>query len=189
MHSHSDAFMRACLEQPADATARLVFADWLEETGEPHSAAWAHFIRLKIEADRYTPDSHERRALDHRAEMQSPQIRARLTISAKLFVGYPKSLLQLLPAPNVTVRLARFELPLSVVESVPESIVRENLIFPLDRQGNTLLSAAINPRDVGLSQTLGFILNKQVVLVHAEGEDLQEAIDRHYGQTEMEMLC
>ena len=33
-HPDADAFMRAILRDPADVTTRLVFADWLEETGE-----------------------------------------------------------------------------------------------------------------------------------------------------------
>src|SRR6266542_6112212 len=110
-HPDADAFIRSYLEHPTDATSRLVFADGLEETGEPHNTAWAHFIRRRIEADRHPPDSRERRELDREADSYAPRIRANLTIPAALFVGYPKSLLQLLPAPNITVRLADFAVP------------------------------------------------------------------------------
>src|SRR5947207_2177705 len=34
----ADAFLTAILERPDDATARLVFADWLDEHGEPDLA-------------------------------------------------------------------------------------------------------------------------------------------------------
>lgn len=41
------AFISTILDNPADDTARLVFADWLEEHGEPERA---EFIRCQIEA-------------------------------------------------------------------------------------------------------------------------------------------
>ena len=180
-HPDADAFIRSYLAQPADVTTRVVFADWLDETGEPHNAAWAHFIRLKAEADRHDPDSRERRELDRQAVTFAPDIRARLTISARRFVGYRKSLLKLLPSPNFTVRLADFEVTIAVLELVPESVARENFVLPIDLNGNTLLTAATDARDTDLAQKLEFILNKDVMLLRAEREDLREAINRGFG--------
>jgi uncharacterized protein (TIGR02996 family) len=187
-HPDADAFMRSYLEQPTDATARLVFADWLEETGEAHNTAWAHYIRLKIEADHHEPGSPERRELYRQADEYAPQIRARLTISAKLFVGYPKSLLQLLPGPNITVRLNNFEVARPVLELVPESVARENFVLPLDAQWRTLLVAGTDPCDLGTVQKLEFILNRDVVFVRAAFPDILDAINREYGQTETESV-
>ena len=45
--SERAAFVSAILDNPADDTVRLVFADWLEEHGEPERA---EFIRCQIEA-------------------------------------------------------------------------------------------------------------------------------------------
>jgi uncharacterized protein (TIGR02996 family) len=42
-----DAFLRAILADPADAAARLVYADWLEERGDERSCAKAEFLRLE----------------------------------------------------------------------------------------------------------------------------------------------
>jgi uncharacterized protein (TIGR02996 family) len=42
------AFLRAILDQPADDTARLVFADWLDENGDATDRARARFIRHQI---------------------------------------------------------------------------------------------------------------------------------------------
>jgi uncharacterized protein (TIGR02996 family) len=47
--STADAFLRNIRENPDDDTARLVFADWLDENGDPERA---EFIRLQIELSR-----------------------------------------------------------------------------------------------------------------------------------------
>lgn len=51
------AFIRAILDSPDDDTARLVFADWLEEHGEPERA---EFIRAQI-APTCVPETVRRR--------------------------------------------------------------------------------------------------------------------------------
>lgn len=177
----ADAFMRRYLTRPTDVTARLVFADWLEETGQPHNLAWAYYIRLRAEAERHDPNSAERRGLDRQADSYAPKVRANLTIPASLFVGYPKSLLQLLPSPNITVRLAAFESPRAVYEMVPESVARGNELVPLAGQGTVLFVACTCPHNTDTAQKLEFIIAREVILVGAEQHDIEEAIDRHYG--------
>lgn len=188
----ADAFMRKYLTCPTDVTARLVFADWLEETGIPHNAAWAYYVRLKAEAERYHIDSRERHQLDSQAEDYAPKIRANLTIPAKLFVDYPKSLLQLLPAPNITVKLGEFEVPTLLYELVPESVARENIVIPLDMQERTLLAATVDPHNYShnceTAQKLEFILNRHIFLVAADAESILDAINRHYGQNPTETV-
>lgn len=66
-----DALLAAVLASPDDDVPRLVFADWLEETGHPADAARAHYIRHQVEATRFPPDSagsllHARAAAAHR---------------------------------------------------------------------------------------------------------------------------
>lgn len=191
MHTHPDAdsFVRAYLDHPADATTRLVFADWLEETGVPHNAAWAAYIRLRDDADHHPADSPTRRELLRQADSFAPNIRAKLTMSAKRFVGYPKSLLQLLPAANICARLANFAVPRTIIEIVPESAARENVLIPLAARDRTLLIAAADPHDFGIARRLGFILSRDIVSVGAAREDVVAAIDREYGisQTESEI--
>ncbi len=187
-HPDADAFVREYLTRPTDATLRLVFADWLEETGVPHNAAWAYFIRLRDEAEHYEPDSSERRELLRQADEYTPKIRAQLTIAADLFVGYPKSLLQLLPAPNITVRLANYTVPRRVLEFMPESMARENLILPLDEQQRTLLVATPHPHNYDIPQKLSFVLNREVIQVASDQDDVLVAIDHEYGQTETESV-
>jgi uncharacterized protein (TIGR02996 family) len=48
--NHDDAFLQAILDAPDDDTPRLVYADWLEEYGQPDRAA---FIRVLMN-DNYT---------------------------------------------------------------------------------------------------------------------------------------
>jgi uncharacterized protein (TIGR02996 family) len=53
---HHAAFLSAILEAPDDDTPRLIYADWLEERGDPR----AEFIRIQCELARL-PDDDERR--------------------------------------------------------------------------------------------------------------------------------
>jgi uncharacterized protein (TIGR02996 family) len=58
-----DGFVRAICADPEDDTARLVYADWLDENGEPLRA---EFIRLQCELDSTDPFAPGRRALCRR---------------------------------------------------------------------------------------------------------------------------
>jgi uncharacterized protein (TIGR02996 family) len=187
-HPDADAFMRGYLPNPTDVTARLVFADWLEETGKPWNKAWAYYIRVKAEAERHPRGSPERWGLENQAVGYSHRIRARLTIPAGLFVGYPRSLLQLLPGPNITVRLDGHEVPPHVLELVPESVARENVALPLDRQGPSLLIVTGEPENGETLQKLEFMLLKHIVAVRGELDQVLAAINHHYGQTETESV-
>jgi len=57
--SDRDALLAAVFDRPADDAPRLVYADWLDEHGEPAQAA---FIRAQIELARTDPnaDGHDR---------------------------------------------------------------------------------------------------------------------------------
>ena len=44
-----DGFLRAIRERPDDETARLVYADWLDEQGDPQSLARASYLRTHAE--------------------------------------------------------------------------------------------------------------------------------------------
>src|SRR5262249_2658905 len=47
--THEEAFLEAIREQPDDDTPRLIYADWLEEHGQPERA---EFIRVQCEKAR-----------------------------------------------------------------------------------------------------------------------------------------
>ena len=176
----TDAFMRKYLERPSDSTARLVFADELEETGAPHYAAWAHYIRLKAEADRYPADSATRFELDRHAGQYALYIRARLTVPAKLFVGYPKSLLQLLPAQNITVRIGRFRPTDSALARVREDVARALPILPLDDRAGALIVATPTPVEPHAVSLVHAALSPSVVVIGAERAKIVRALDAAY---------
>jgi uncharacterized protein (TIGR02996 family) len=43
-----DGFLQKLRDNPADDTTRLVYADWLDERGDPVSGAKAEFLRLTV---------------------------------------------------------------------------------------------------------------------------------------------
>jgi uncharacterized protein (TIGR02996 family) len=60
------AFLRMIAATPDDDAPRLVYADVLDERGDPASAARAEFIRVQCERARLKPDSPQWRELWHR---------------------------------------------------------------------------------------------------------------------------
>jgi uncharacterized protein (TIGR02996 family) len=48
MHDEGD-FLRKLLENPADGTTRLVYADWLDERGDDEGKAKARFLRVTVQ--------------------------------------------------------------------------------------------------------------------------------------------
>ena len=72
--SDEQALLRAIRAAPEDDTVRLVYADWLEENGQPERA---EFIRLECELDAISGDRD-----DPPEEWESPrywELHARLT--------------------------------------------------------------------------------------------------------------
>jgi type IV pilus assembly protein PilB len=86
------------------------------------------------------------------------------------------------------VDLADTQIPASVIELVPESVARENAVIPLSHENNMLQIVISNPEDIETLDKLRFILNKDVQPVLADREQIQESINRHYGQTESESV-
>src|SRR5690242_10172148 len=86
------------------------------------------------------------------------------------------------------VDLATVEIPKAVIELVPESVARENLVLPLALEGNALKIITADPTNYDTLQKLQFILNKDVQPVLAVQEQIQDAINRNYGQTETESV-
>jgi type IV pilus assembly protein PilB len=84
--------------------------------------------------------------------------------------------------------LTEVTIPPAVVELVPESVARENIILPLAQENGALKIIMSDPSDFDTVQKLQFILNKDIQPVLAPREQIVEAINRHYGQTETESV-
>jgi type IV pilus assembly protein PilB len=84
--------------------------------------------------------------------------------------------------------LAEVTIPPAVVELVPESVARENLVLPLSQDNGALKIIMSDPSDFDTVQKLQFILNKDIQPVLAAREQIIEAINRHYGQSETESV-
>src|SRR5690242_4980657 len=97
------------------------------------------------------------------------------------------------PATPPTSNILRHVRDRSVLELVPESVARANLVFPLRLEGETLVVAAADPNNILVRDQLTFILNKKIRLVPLPRDEIIAAINEHYGQTETEsvssLLC
>lgn len=86
------------------------------------------------------------------------------------------------------VDLAGIEIPASAIELVPESVARENLVCPLALEGEALEVAISDPMKIDVLDKLRFILNRDIRPVVASKEQIQAAINSHYGQTETQSV-
>ena len=69
-----------------------------------------------------------------------------------------------------------------MLELVPESVARENVILPLAEEEGTLRVIISDPSDMDTFEKLRFILNRHIEPVLAPRDAILEAINRHYGQ-------
>lgn len=86
------------------------------------------------------------------------------------------------------VDLKDMTIPPTVIELVPESVARENVVIPMSHDDGSLKIAMSEPTDFDTVQKLQFILNKDIQPVLAGREQIIEAINRHYGQSETESV-
>jgi type IV pilus assembly protein PilB len=84
------------------------------------------------------------------------------------------------------VDLTGIEVDEDVVGKLPESVARENSIFPLADLGGTLRIATCDPSDMDAQEKLRFILNREIEMAIAPREQIVEAINRHYGLSDGE---
>ncbi|QDU41369.1 Type II/IV secretion system protein [Maioricimonas rarisocia] len=86
------------------------------------------------------------------------------------------------------VELEGLEIPQSVIELVPESVARENVVIPVSVENERLNVAVNDPLNFEIVEKLRFILNRDVEMVMAPKESILGAINRHYGQSETESV-
>jgi type IV pilus assembly protein PilB len=80
------------------------------------------------------------------------------------------------------------EISPSVIELVPESVARENMVIPLALEDDSLLVAISDPMAVEVLDKLRFILNRDIKVAIAPVDAIQTSINRHYGQSETESV-
>ncbi|MFK7820049.1 MAG: hypothetical protein AB8G99_15110 [Planctomycetaceae bacterium] len=73
------------------------------------------------------------------------------------------------------------EPPDGVRGMLPESIARENVVFPLGFDGETLLVASSTPNDIALADKLRFVIARNVSLVPADRQAIMRSIEKYYG--------
>ncbi|HEY3963660.1 MAG TPA: ATPase, T2SS/T4P/T4SS family [Planctomycetaceae bacterium] len=87
------------------------------------------------------------------------------------------------------VDVSSVQIPSAVIQLVPESVARENLVIPLSLDdAGTLTVAMHDPQRFDVVDKLRFIINKEIKVVVAPKEVIQQSINRHYGQSETESV-
>ena len=84
------------------------------------------------------------------------------------------------------VDLSTIRIPDHVIQLVPESVARENKIIPVSDEDETIKVLVSDPFDIETIEKLRFILNRKVETALAPPEQIQEAINKYYGQVEGE---
>lgn len=86
--------------------------------------------------------------------------------------------------PFVDLRSA--QIPDSVIELVPESVARENMVLPFSDEDGALRILISDPFDLETIEKLRFILNRKIETALAPKEAITGAINKYYGQVEGE---
>ncbi len=82
--------------------------------------------------------------------------------------------------------LDEVQIPESIIELMPESVARENVVLPIEEIDGRLKVLISDPSDVDTLEKLRFILNRDVTPALAPKSQILEAINRMYGQVEGE---
>ncbi|MFQ5734999.1 MAG: GspE/PulE family protein [Planctomycetaceae bacterium] len=86
------------------------------------------------------------------------------------------------------VNLEGAEIPPSIIELVPESVARENVVVPHKLDGEALVVVISDPLRYDILDKLHFILNREIRPAMASKDAILAAINRHYGQSETESV-
>jgi type IV pilus assembly protein PilB len=84
------------------------------------------------------------------------------------------------------IQLNEIEIPASVVELVPESLARENVLMPMSQENGMIKVIMHNPNDFETVDKLRFVLNREIEVALAPKQAIVEAINHYYGSTSQE---
>jgi type IV pilus assembly protein PilB len=79
------------------------------------------------------------------------------------------------------IELREIEIPPSVIELVPESLARENIVMPLSQGSGTIKVIMHDPLGFETIEKLRFVLNREIEVALAPKEAIVEAINKYYG--------
>ncbi|MGZ3430258.1 MAG: GspE/PulE family protein [Isosphaeraceae bacterium] len=81
------------------------------------------------------------------------------------------------------IELREIEIPPSVIELVPESLARENIVMPLAQGSGFIKVIMHDPLGFETIEKLRFVLNREIEVALAPKEAIVEAINRYYGRS------
>lgn len=84
------------------------------------------------------------------------------------------------------VNLEEISIPPNVVELVPESVARENVILPMAEEDDSLQVIVSDPLDLDTFDKLRFILNRKIEIILAPRDAILAGINQYYGAVEGE---
>jgi type IV pilus assembly protein PilB len=84
------------------------------------------------------------------------------------------------------VNLEEISIPPNVVELVPESVARENVILPMAEEDDSLRVIVSDPLDLDTFDKLRFILNRKIEIILAPRDAILAGINQYYGAVEGE---
>ena len=82
-----------------------------------------------------------------------------------------------------SVNLSDMNVPPTIIEMVPESVARENVLIPIAEKNGMLQIAMRDPSDYDTILKVQFILARDIEPALAPAEQIVAAINRHYGQS------
>jgi len=81
------------------------------------------------------------------------------------------------------IELREIEIPAAVIELVPESLARENIVMPLAQGSGTIKVIMHDPLGFETIEKLRFVLNREIEVALAPKEAIVEAINKYYGKS------
>lgn len=81
------------------------------------------------------------------------------------------------------VDLSNMNVPPTIIELLPESVERENVLIPFADENGMLQIAMSNPFDYETLLKVQFILARTIQPALAPAEQIVAALNRHYGQS------
>lgn len=82
--------------------------------------------------------------------------------------------------------LANYEINPEGIKIIPEAVARKHLLFPVDKIGNLLTVATINPLEEKVAEAIKELTGCKVVSYVSTISAIKEAINTYYGEFEQE---